>query len=223
MPSGKYFVSICCADVPNPAQPKASLDMLGIDAGIHAVATCSNGVTIANPKYLTKNEKKLAREQRRLSHKQKGSTNRDKQRVRVARVHEKIANQRKDTLHKFTTYAVCESQAIAVENLHIKGMQKNHHLAKAIGDASMSEMIRQLEYKCVWCGREFVKVGRFYPSSKICSDCGYVYNELQLVERTWDCPQCDNHHDRDLNAALNIALEGKRLLEGTAGHAGTAA
>ena len=102
-------------------------------------------------------------------------------------------------------------------------MQKNHHLAKAVGDASMSEMIRQLEYKCAWYGRGFLKVGRFYPSSKTCSDCGYVYNELTLVERKWDCPQCGNHHDRDLNAALNIAFEGKRLLEGTAGLAGTAA
>ena len=221
-PSGKYFVSICCTDTPIPSQPKASIDMLGIDAGIHAVATCSNGVRLINPRYLAKNEKKLVREQRRLSRKQKGSANREKQRVRVARVHEKIANQRKDTLHKFSTYAVRESQAIAVEDLHIKGMQKNHHLAKAVGDASMSEMIRQLEYKCAWYGRGFLKVGRFYPSSKTCSDCGYVHNELTLTEREWKCPKCGKQHDRDLNAALNIALEGKRLLKGTAGLARTA-
>lgn len=183
----------------------------------------THNIAVVDNMHIAKNEKKLVREQRRLSRKQKESANREKQRVRVARVHEKIANQRKDTLHKFSKYAVCESQAIAVEDLHVKGMQKNHHLAKAVGDASMSEMIRQLAYKCIWYGREFVRVGRFYPSSKTCSDCGYVHNELTLTEREWKCPKCGKRHDRDLNAALNIALEGKRLLKGTAGLARTAA
>lgn len=221
--SGKYFVSICCTDVPDLVQPKPSIDILGIDAGIHAIATCSNGATINNSKYLTKNQKKLAREQRKLSRKRKGSANREKQRVKVARVHEKITNQRKDTLHKFSTYVVCESQAIAVEDLNVKGMQKNHHLAKAVSDASMSEMIRQLDYKCDWYRRGFVKVGRFYPSSKTCSKCGYVHSDLTLAERNWICPKCGKHHDRDLNAAVNIAREGKKPLKGTAGLAGTAA
>ena len=143
--------------------------------------------------------------------------------MKVARVHEKIANTRKDTLHKFTTAAVCESQAIAVEDLNVSGMKKNHRLAKAISDASMSEMIRQLEYKCAWHRRGFVKIGRFFPSSKICSECGYVYSELTLAMREWDCPSCGKHHDRDLNAAINIAREGRRILNGTAGLAGTAA
>lgn len=223
VPSGKYFVTICCTDVPNPVASEATTEILGIDAGIHDLATCSTGEHVENPQYLAKSKGKLAREQRRLSRKQIGSNNREKQRVKVARVHEKIANTRKDTLHKFTTAAVCESQAIAVEDLNVSGMKKNHRLAKAISDASMSEMIRQLEYKCAWHRRGFVKIGRFFPSSKICSECGYVYSELTLAMREWDCPSCGKHHDRDLNAAINIAREGRRILNGTAGLAGTAA
>ncbi|MEG0619566.1 MAG: IS200/IS605 family element RNA-guided endonuclease TnpB [Raoultibacter sp.] len=221
VPSGKYYVTICCTDVPCQNVEFATIEMLGIDAGIHDIATCSTGKHIQNPKNFAKSEKKLAREQRKLSRKQKGSQNREKQRVRVARVHERIANQRKDTLHKFTTAAVSESQAIAVENLNVSGMRKNHCLAKAISDASMSEMIRQLEYKCAWQGRDFVKVGRFFASSKTCSTCGYRYSELTLAQREWKCPDCAAHHDRDVNAAINIACEGIRLLKGTAGLAGT--
>lgn len=221
VPSGKYYVTICCTDVPAVDAPISNIDFLGIDAGIHDIATCSTGERLPNPKNLQKSEKKLAREQRWLSRKKKSSVNRTKQRVKVARVHEKVANRRKDTLHKFTTYAVRESQNIAVENLNVKGMQRNHHLAKAISDAAMSELIRQLGYKCLWSGRGFVKVDRFYPSSKTCSTCGYVYNGLTLAERVWSCPSCGARHDRDLNAAVNIAREGKRILESTAGHAGT--
>lgn len=220
VPTGKYFVTVCCADVPSPSIPEGSIEMLGIDAGIHDIATCSNGTRLANPKNLAKSEAKLKREQRKLSRKQKGSHNREKQRIKVARVHENIANQRKDTLHKFTTSAIRESQAIAVEDLHVKGMVRNHHLAKAIADASMSEMIRQLEYKCAWYGRNFVKVDRFYPSSKTCRVCGYHYKELTLAQRSWICPECKTHLDRDLNAAINIALEGERILNDTVGHTG---
>ena len=142
----------------------------------------------------------------------------------MARVHEKIANQRKDAIHKATTSAVRESQAIAVEDLNVAGMEKSRHLAKAVSDASMSEMARQLEYKCAWYGRAFVKVGRFYPSSKTCSCCGYVNKNVVLGVESWTCPECGARHDRDLNAAKNIAAEGARLLaegNGTAGLAGT--
>lgn len=223
VPSGKYFVTICCADVPAVDAPTPTVEFLGIDAGIHDIATCSTGERLPNPRNLQRSERKLAREQRRLSRKRKGSANHARQRVKVARVHEKAANRRKDTLHKFTTHAVGESQNIAVEDLNVKGMQRNRRLAKAVGDAAMSELARQLEYKCAWSGRGFVRVGRFYPSSKTCSACGCVYSGLTLAERAWDCPACGMHHDRDLNAAVNIAREGKRILEGTAGHAGTAA
>ena len=223
VPSGKYYVMICCTDVPAADVPTSTVEFLGVDAGIHDIATCSTGERLPNPKNLQRSERKLAQAQRRLSRKQKGSVNHVKQRVRVARVYEKVVNRRKDTLHKFTTYVVRESQNIAVEDLNVKGMQRNHHLAQAVGDAAMSELARQLEYKCAWSGRGFVKVGRFYPSSKTCSTCGYVYSGLMLAERVWDCPVCGIHHDRDLNAAVNIAREGKRILESTAGHAGTAA
>jgi len=223
VPSGKYYVAICCADVPATDAPAPTVGFLGVDAGIHDIATCSTGERLPNPKNLQRSERRLAREQRRLSRKRKGSANRARQRVRVARAHEKVANRRKDALHKFTTHAVGESQNIAVEDLNVRGMQRNRRLAKAVGDAAMSELARQLEYKCAWSGRGFVRVGRFYPSSKTCSACGYVYRGLTLAERVWDCPACGMRHDRDLNAAVNIAREGRRILEGTAGHAGTAA
>ena len=223
VPSGKYFVTICCADVPAVDAPTPTVEFLGIDAGIHDIATCSTGERLPNPRNLQRSERKLAREQRRLSRKRKGSANHARQRVKVARVHETAANPRNDNLHNLTTQAVGASQNIAVEDLNVKGMQRNRRLAKAVGDAAMSELARQLEYKCAWSGRGFVRVDRFYPSSKTCSACGCVYSGLTLAERAWDCPVCGMHHDRDLNAAVNIAREGKRILEGTAGHAGTAA
>ena len=219
--SGKYYVTACCADVPASQMPQGPVEVMGIDAGVNDLMVRSDGVKVANPKSLAKAERKLAREQRRLSRKQKGSSNRAKQRRKLALVHEKVANRRKDFIHKATTQAVRESQAIAVEDLNVKGMQGNRRLAKAVTDASMGEALRQLEYKCAWYGRGFVKVDRFYPSSKTCGNCGAVYGELALAMREWDCPVCGVHHDRDLNAACNIAREGKRILAGTAGHAGT--
>lgn len=225
-PSGKYYVCLCCTDVREPAAPAPTKGVTGVDAGVHDIATCSDGERLANPKNLRKAEARLRREQRRLSRKKAGSKNRAKQRVRVARVHEKVASRRKDMLHKFTTRLVVESQAIAVEDLCVRGMMRNRRLAKSVADASMSEMARQLEYKCAWYGRGFVKVGRFYPSSKTCSACGHVLAELPLSVRGWECPECGATHDRDLNAAVNIAREGARILaerDGTAGHAGTGA
>lgn len=221
--SGKYYVTVCCTDVPVLQMPQGPVEVMGIDAGVHNLMVRSDGVKVANPKSLAKAERKLAREQRRLSRKQKGSANRAKQRRKLALVHEKVANRRKDVIHKATTSAVCESQAVAVEDLNVRGMQGNHRLAKAVSDASMGAVLRQLEYKCAWYGRGFVKVDRFYPSSKTCGCCGAVYDGLTLAMREWSCPECGRIHDRDLNAACNIAREGKRILEGTAGHAGTGA
>ena len=157
MPSGRYFVCLCCTDCPEPEAAPGAIAVLGIDAGVHDLMARSDGVKVANPKALAKGERKLAREQRRLSRKQKGSKRREKQKRKVALVHERIANQRKDALHKATTDAVRESQAIAVEDLNVSGMEKNRRLAKSVADASMSEMARQLEYKCAWHGRRFVK------------------------------------------------------------------
>ncbi|MCI6261890.1 MAG: IS200/IS605 family element RNA-guided endonuclease TnpB [Olsenella sp.] len=224
VPSGKYFCVLCCTDCPKPDIPEGRIEVLGVDVGIRFLMARSDGTAIANPKSLARSEKKLAQAQRRLSRKKKGSRRRARQRARVARVHEKIANQRKDALHKATTEAVRESQAIAVEDLDVKGMEQNRRLAKSVADASMSEMARQLEYKCSWYGRKFVKVSRFYPSSRTCSVCGQVNQAVVLGVEAWTCPACGCRHDRDLNAALNIAREGARLLDradGTAGLAGT--
>ena len=224
VPSGKYFCVLCCTDCPKPDIPEGRIEVLGVDVGIRCLMARSDGTAIANPKSLARSEKKLAQAQRRLSRKKKGSRRRARQRARVAGVHEKIANQRKDALHKATTEAVRESQAIAVEDLDVKGMEQNRRLAKSVADASMSEMARQLEYKCSWYGRKFVKVSRFYPSSRTCSVCGQVNQAVVLGVEAWTCPACGCRHDRDLNAALNIAREGARLLDradGTAGLAGT--
>ena len=224
VPSGKYFCVLTCTDCPKPDIPEGRIEVLGVDVGIRCLMARSDGNAIANPKSLARSEKKLARAQRRLSRKKRGSRRRAKQRARVARIHEKIASQRKDALHKATTEAVRESQAIAVEDLDVRGMEKNRRLAKSVADASMSEMARQLEYKCAWHGRRFVKVSRWHPSSKMCSCCGHVLEELPLSVRAWTCPVCGASHDRDLNAAVNIAREGARLLneaDGTAGLAGT--
>lgn len=222
VPSGRYFVCLCCTDCPEPEAAPGAIAVLGIDAGVHDLMARSDGVKVANPKALAKGERKLAREQRRLSRKRKGSASRRKQKRKVARIHERIADQRKDAIHKATTDAVRESQAIAVEDLDVRSMERDRRLAKAVADASMSEMLRQLEYKCSWHGRRFVKVSRWHPSSKMCSRCGHVLEELPLSVRAWTCPACGARHDRDLNAAVNIARKGARLLEeGTAGPAGT--
>lgn len=225
-PAGKYFCVLCCADCPQPDMPAGDVELLGVDAGIRYLMARSDGKVVENPKALAKSEEKLAREQRRLSRRRKGSRRRAKQKARVARVHERIVNQRRDAIHKATTEAVRETQAIAAEDLNVRGMSRNRRIAKSVADASMSEMLRQLEYKCAWYGREFARIGRWCPSSKTCSACGYVEPSVVLGVESWDCPSCRASHDRDLNAAVNIAAEGARLLaerNGTAGHAGTGA
>lgn len=222
VPSGKYFIEVCCTECPKHEMPAGKTEIMGIDAGIHDLMVRSDGVKSGNPRNIRKSEKRLAKEQRKLSRKQKGSANREKQRKKVALIHEKTANKRKDFLNKITTTAVSESQAIAVEDLNIRGMQKNRRLSKAISDVSISEMTRQLEYKCEWYDRKFVKVDRFYPSSQLCSCCGYRESGVKdLSVREWVCPNCGIHNDRDLKAARNIAAKGKRILESTVGHTET--
>lgn len=227
--AGRYFASFLCTDVP-AKKASAAVRETGIDLGVETLAALSDGRKIENPHALKKYERKLAREQRRLS-RRKGARKGErqsrrylKQKKRVARVHTKIADTRTDAIHKATTMLADENQVLCMEDLNAKGMVKNHHLARAVSDASFGEFARFLEYKCTERGRTLIKVGRFYPSSKTCSACGHRLDALPLSIRSWDCPACGAHHDRDVNAALNILAEGKRILsntEGTAGHAGT--
>ena len=228
---GRYFATFLCTDVPSKDAIAADREV-GIDLGVETLATLSDGTKIGNPRHLKKYEHRLAREQRKLSRRkgarrgEKQSMRYMKQRKRVARVHAKIADARTDTLHKVTTMLADENQVLCMEDLNAKGMVRNHHLAKAVSDVSFGEFARLLEYKCAGRGRTLVKVDRFYPSSKTCSVCGHRLDALSLSVRSWDCPSCGVHHDRDVNAARNILAEGKRILfntEGTAGHAGTVA
>jgi putative transposase len=213
--TGKYFVVLCCMDCPKPEIQTGKEAIIGVDAGLHDLMTRSDGVKAKNHRNLRRSERKLKRAQRSLSRKKKGSNNYKKQRKRLAKIHESIANKRKDAIHKATTDAVRESQAIAVEDLNVAGMEKNHHLAKSVADASMSEMIRQLEYKCQWYGRQFVKVDRWFPSTQVCGECGEMTGpkgSSELNVRKWTCPSCGATHDRDINAARNIARKGAEIL-----------
>lgn len=210
-PSGKFFISLC---VESAETIKLNAgNKLGIDVGLKEFYTDSNGNAVTNPKAYRKHEKKLVREQRKLSRKQKGSNNRNKQRIRLAIQHEKVANIRNDFLHKNTTMLANENQVVCVEDLNVKGMLKNHHLAKAISDVSWSEFFRQLEYKMEERGGLVVKVPTFYPSSQACSCCGHKNSLVKnLAVREWDCPECKAHHNRDTNAAINILNKGLEML-----------
>ncbi len=201
--TGKYFISLC---VEEEVIPKANAGKaVGIDVGVKEFYTDSNGYSVGNPKTLAKYQKQLIREQRRLSRRQPGSKNRNRQRVRVARIHEKIANTRKDFLHKESARLVNENQVIGIEDLDVRGMLRNHRLAKAISDVSWSEFIRQLEYKAFEHGTQIVRVPRFFASSQTCSVCGEKNLLVKnLAVRQWTCPNCGAAHNRDHNAAINI-------------------
>ena len=209
--SERYFVSILVeTDVKPLEKTKAEV---GIDVGVKTLATTSEGEKIENPRPLVKHEKRLRILQRRLSRKVKDSNNRKKTRFRVARLHARISDTRRDTLQKFTTKIISENQAIYVEGLNVAGMVKNHNLARHIADAAFGEIFRELEYKAAWYGRTYLELDRFFPSSKLCSSCGHLLEELPLSVREWDCPVCGVHHDRDINAATNIKKAGQYLLK----------
>lgn len=211
MPSGKYYVSILVETEHEPM--KSTGCMVGIDLGIKDLLITSDGQKFDNKKLTKKYENKLTKEQRKLSNKVKGSKNRDKQRIKVARIYEKISNTRKDYLHKISHQLVCENQVIVTEDLAVRNMVKNHNLAKAIQDCGWYELTRQLQYKSDWNNRQYIKIGRFTKSSQPCHVCGYINTKTKnLAVREWTCPNCGIVHDRDINAAINILNEGLKLL-----------
>ena len=221
-PSGKYFIVFTCSDIPQPPKSKDG-KAIGIDLGIKTLVTTSDGEKIEGVADTRKLDKKLAREQRKLSRKKKGSNNREKQKIKVARVYEKIANKRKDHLHKVTAKLISENQVVCAETLNVEGMMKNHHLAKSIAAQSFATALGFLEYKAKEKGKIFVQVDRWFASSKTCNDCGIKEDTLPLNIRSWQCKNCGARHDRDINAAKNILAEGIRILNGTEGHSGAAA
>jgi len=206
-PTGKYFVSILTELEYQPVSK--TNQSVGIDLGIKDFLVLSNGTKIKNHRFLKHYERILAENQKYLSRKTKGSNRYEKQRLKVARIYEKITNSRMDLIHKTTTSLVKQFDTIYLEDLNVKGMMKNHKLAKAIGDVSWGKFIDTLEYKANWNDKSVVHIDRFFPSSKTCNKCGWINNQLTLKDRTWFC-KCGEKHDRDLNAAINILNEGYR-------------
>jgi len=209
---GRYYISILC-EVEIDKLPISNKE-IGLDLGLKEFCITSNNEFVSNPKYLRKLEDKLKKAQRKLSLRKKGSNNRFKQQKKVFKLHEKIRNQRLDFLHKLSTKLINENQVICLEDLQVKNMIKNHCLAKSISDVSWNKFVELLKYKSDWYGRELVQIDKFFPSSKICSNCGNIKKDLTLKDREYNCSCCGLVIDRDYNAALNILREGLRILSG---------
>src|SRR5216683_5785063 len=202
----RYFVSILVEE--DIKRLSVVNKQVGLDLGLKSMVITSDGHTYGNPKFFAQDEKKLAKAQRRHAKKQKGSQNRRKAQLKVARIHARIADRRRDYQHKLSREIIRENQVVCVESLHVKNMVKNPKLAKAISDVGWGEFVRQLDYKARWYGRTLVKIDQWYPSSKTCHACKHVVDSLPLDIREWVCPACGTVHDRDINAALNILAEG---------------
>ena len=215
--SGKYFASLCC-DVEVDEYEHIG-EVIGLDLGIKSLIIDSNGRKYDNKRFLKAYERKIKHLQRNLSRKKKGGHNREKARLKLAIAHEKLSNKRNNYLHQLTTKIVKENSIICIEDLNVKGMMKNHKLAKSIADCSFSMIRSMLEYKCQWHNRQLIVIDRWTPSSKTCNSCGHKMKDWNLGIREWDCPKCGKHHDRDINAAKNILDEGMKILDtvGTTG------
>ncbi|MFD9372726.1 RNA-guided endonuclease InsQ/TnpB family protein [Streptomyces sp. NPDC060020] len=204
--AGRWFVSMLCED--SPARMPALTTAVGIDAGLTSLVTLSTGEKVANPKHERKDRDRLAKAQRSLSRKEKGSENRAKARARVARIHARIADRRRDHLHKLTTRLVRENQTLVIEDLGVRDLLKNHRLARAITDAAWGELRSMLEYKTAWYGRELITIDRWFPSTRLCSVCGAIAGRMPLNVREWTCEGCGTTHDRDRTAAVNLLAAG---------------
>ena len=215
--TGKYHASISIDNTkikaPEPDDELREDEIVGLDLGIADFASSSDGVKIPNQRFVKRAERNLRRKQKSLSRKKKGSANRAKARKAVARAHERLANTRRDFQQKLSRRIVDESQAVVVETLKVKNMMKNKRMSKHIADVGWSQFVEFLEYKLEWAGKRLVKIDQWFPSSKTCSNCSTIMNDMSLDVRQWDCPSCGASHDRDTNAAKNIKIEGVRLLQ----------
>ena len=217
--TGKYFAACLFDDETEPpAPPQVVRDVIGVDVGLAHVAIDSTGRKTDNPKFLKRAQRNLRRKQKALSRKQKGSKNRAKARLIVAKAHEKVANARADFQHKLSKRLVGENQAIIVETLRVRNMLKNRSLARAISGAGWHSLTSKIAYKAERAGRHFIKLNQWEATSKTCADCGYRLAELPLDVRAWECPGCGEHHDRDVNAALNIRRLGIAALRASGLH-----